>query len=252
MRPASTGAGAGSASSARSLLAGRDHDDAVALEPCRRPRSDPGAIEVLLRQTQPAAAADHDRAFAGLPAHRLFAHAPVANVDEPVCDRGRGRVMADDHDGAALGGGELGDRVVDQARARLVELAGRLVGEEEPRTMGNRRTERDPLLLAARELSRIGRGSRSETDPFEEPARAGFALLPLDALRTELQAHELLRGQLGRQRSCVVLVEVADRARPVARAATGAERAQVVPEHAHGSGRGQVEPGEDSQERRLA
>ena len=118
--------------------------------------------------------------------------------------------------------------------------------------MGNRRTERDPLLLAARELSRVSRCSRAETDPFEQLACTGFALALLDALRAELQAHELLCGQLGRQRSCVVLVEVADRARPVAGAATGAERAQVVPERAHRSGRGQVEPGEDPQERRLA
>jgi len=59
--------------------------------------------------------------------------------------------VADDHDRAALRRRELADRLVDAARVPLVQLTGRLVGEEEPRPVGERCAESDALLLAARE-----------------------------------------------------------------------------------------------------
>ena len=91
---------------------------------------------------------------------------------DAVGDRGRARVVADDERRHAFLAGELGEERVDGCGAELVELAGRLVGDQEPRPVRERRAERDALLLAARELARDahprGRAGR--------PARGARAL----------------------------------------------------------------------------
>src|SRR3954471_13232293 len=230
----------------QSVAARGTDDDTTVLKRGRGTRTDPGALEKLLWEPQPAAAADHNRP---LPRHRLLAHAPVADVNEAVGDPRRGGVVADDHDRAVLRSGQLGDRVVDEARARLVELAGRLVREQQPRPVRKRRAERDPLLLAARELPRPRAELVAEADA---PQQVLGARRPLAALGAKAQADELARVELGRERALVVLVEVADDLRAVARAAAAAERAQVGVEDADRPGRRQVEPREDAQERGLA
>src|SRR5215218_6514631 len=230
-------------------LARRADDDAVALQRGGGAVADPGALEELLRQQQPAAASDHDRAFAR---DRLFADATVADVDIPVGDLGRRRVVADDHDGALLGGGQLADRPVDEARALGVELAGRLVGEQEPRAVRERSAQRDSLLLAARELPGPRARLRLESHAREQVVGAALPPRALDAVGAQPQCDELARRQLRREGALVVLVEVAEQPRAVPRAGGAAERAEVRAEDAHAPGRGQVEPGEDAQEARLA
>jgi hypothetical protein len=114
-----------------------------------RPAADAGPLEELLRQrSQPPG---RRRWCLARTAHRFLAYASVADVDEAVGDRRRSGVVADDHDRTALPRRELADRLVDEARVPLVQLSGRLVGEEEPRPVGKRCAESDALLLAARE-----------------------------------------------------------------------------------------------------
>ena len=72
--------------------AGRRDDDRVALEPCGGTAADPGPAEQLLREPEPAALADDDRLVAAR-LRGLLAHAPVADVDDPVGDRARARVV---------------------------------------------------------------------------------------------------------------------------------------------------------------
>ncbi len=55
---------------------------------------------------------------------------------------------------------------------RRVEVAGRLVGEEELRREDQRAGQGDALLLAARELAGAVRGARREADLGEQRARA--------------------------------------------------------------------------------
>ena len=109
---------------------------------------------------------------------------------------------------------QLGDQVEHLARGGGVELARRLVRDQELRAAGEGRAERDPLLLAAGELARMsvaacrpGRRARAA-----RPARAS-RLRPGLAGEAELHADELTRGQLAGERPPVVLVGVADRAR---------------------------------------
>ena len=63
---------------------------------------------------------------------------------------------------------ELAEHVVDLVGGGGVELAGRLVGEEDPRPVGERRAERDALLLAAGQLGRPTVALLAETDALEQ------------------------------------------------------------------------------------
>ena len=59
---------------------------------------------------------------------------------------------------------ELEEEVEDRVRRRLVEVAGRLVGEDEPGPMGERPADGDALLLAAGELLGIAPAEAVEAE----------------------------------------------------------------------------------------
>ena len=160
--------------------------------------------------------------------------------------------MADDERRRAHLAGEAADERVDLRRVRGVELAGRLVGDEEPRPVRERRTDRDALLLAAGEL----RGQRiapvEEADALEQVVGDALPLHALDTEQRKPERDELPRGQLRREGAGIVLIGVAERARPVLDEPPAAQGAQVVAEDADRARRWPVEPGEDPQERALA
>ena len=105
--------------------------------------------------------------------------------------------MADDHRRAALGPRELAEHVVERRGARVVELAGRLVGEEQPRPVRERGTDDHALLLAAGELVRPRVALRLEADALEQLVGPAAALAARRALQPESEPDELARGQLG-------------------------------------------------------
>ena len=130
-----SGIGGGSASLCcfRHEVAAGSTTSASSREARGRVAVDPGRAEELLRQPQPAAAADDDRAVVRAAGDVLVADAPVADVDDAVGPLRRGRVVADDERRPALLARQLGDQVEHLARGRRVELAGRLVGDQELR-----------------------------------------------------------------------------------------------------------------------
>ncbi len=213
---------------------------------------DSGRAEHVLGEPEPAAAPDHDRAVAGRAGDALVGDAAVADVDDAIGPLGRGGVVADDEGGAARLAHELGDQREHVARGRRVELARRLVGDQERGPARERRAQRDPLLLAAGELARMRVAAVAEPDALEQLVRARIAPLLGDAGQPELDPDELARGQLARERPPVVLVGVADRARAEAGCTPTAERADVDAGDADGAGRGTVEAGDDPEQRRLA
>ena len=81
--------------------------------------------------------------------------------------------MGDDDGGCALALHELAQEREERRPGYGVELAGRLVGQEQdrPRRDGCRR--RDALLLAARELAGQGIAAIAEADSLEKLRRAG-------------------------------------------------------------------------------
>ena len=141
-------------------------DEAIGLEADRGPVRDPGRAEDVLRQAEPAATTDDDGV--GASDHTLVAYAPVADMNDAVGVLDRRRVVADDERRCPVLAHELRDELEHAARRLSVELAGRLVGHEEPRTVRERGTERDPLLLAAGELARPRVAPIDEADALQQ------------------------------------------------------------------------------------
>ena len=71
---------------------------------------------------------------------------------------------------------ELGQEREHLAGGLRVEVARRLVGDEELRAIGQRRAERDALLLSARELGRPGVGAVEQADALEQLPSSNAAL----------------------------------------------------------------------------
>ena len=117
--------------------------------------------------------------------------------------------------------------------------------------MGERRAERDPLLLAARELARMRLAPLPQADPLQQLVRPPVAAAGRNAGEPELHADELPRGQLARKGAPIMLVGISEHLRPIACGPARRERGDVLIRHAHGARRGAVEAGDDAHERRL-
>ena len=102
----------------------------------------------------------------------------VEELDDAVGDVEHHRVVGRDDRGHALGPDDGPDEQHDPLAGLRVELAGRLVREQEPRPVGQRPRDRDPLLLAARQLVRpVARplGEPDELQQLGDPARRARA-----------------------------------------------------------------------------
>ena len=118
---------------------------------------------------------------------------PVGEEHDAVGGRGRRRVVRDHDDRLA----ELVDGAPEQvehvAPGGGVEVAGRLVGEDDGRARDQRARDGDPLLLAAGELRRPVRAAVAEPDGLDQRLEpGGVDVLARDAQRQE---HVLLGGE---------------------------------------------------------
>ncbi|WP_435810422.1 hypothetical protein [Streptosporangium canum] len=96
---------------------------------------------------------------------------PVAHRDQPVRGGRDPFVVRDDHEGLPRGTQVLEDPQHIE-RGRGVEVAGRLVGQDDQRVVGQRAGDGDPLTLPARQLRGQMPGAVGEPDPFQQQARA--------------------------------------------------------------------------------
>ncbi len=233
------------------FFARRGDDELAFAEVGGRVTADPGRAEQLLGKAKPAAAADDDRAV-GASHDALVADPSVPDVDDAVGSNRRGGIVTDDEGGPALLARELGDQVEHVACGCRVELACRLVGDQQVRASCQRRTDRDPLLLASGKLTRVRVAPGAQADPREQLVGARLAPRARLAGEPELDADELPRGQLTGERTPVMLVGVADRARAEARRLPTPEHCDIRSRHGHGAGGRAVESRHDPQKRRLA
>ena len=88
----------------------------------------------------------------------------VAHLDDAVDRVGDTRRVRDDDDGAAELVAQPPERVEHDLLVALVELRGRLVGEDERRLARGGSRDRDPLLLAARERAGALRSRAAEAE----------------------------------------------------------------------------------------
>src|SRR6202022_2238911 len=96
----------------------------------------------------------------------------VFERDNAVETAGEIEIVGGDQRGEAGVTGELEECVQYALAGRVIEVAGRLVAEQDPGVVGERPGDRDALLLAAGEPRRPMPGTRHQTDAFEE--RCGF------------------------------------------------------------------------------
>ena len=75
-------------------------------------------------------------------------------------------------------------QVEHEGAGRRVEVAGRFVGEHEPRIVRERAGDRDALLLAAAQAARAGAEPIAETDRVEQLARPGRPAAGAERART--------------------------------------------------------------------
>jgi hypothetical protein len=159
------------------------------------------------------------------------------------------RVVRDHADGRA-GAVQLAEQVHDRFAAARVEVAGRLVGQQDERLAGDGARHRDALLLTARELAGEVLGPVRHADALERGFDALLALGGLHAAIGERQLDVLEDGEVANQ--VEALEDEPDlavaHARPLGRRELG-DRPVVQQVLSFGGG---VEQAENRQQRRLA
>src|ERR1700687_5936501 len=90
----------------------------------------------------------------------------ILERDDAVEAMGEFEIVGRDQRGEALSADDLDEDRHDAGCGGVVEIAGRLVGEEDLRIVGERPDERDALLLAAREPRRSVAEALGEPDPL--------------------------------------------------------------------------------------
>ena len=108
----------------------------------------------------------------------MVADQPVAHPHDAVAGLADLRVVGDQEEGLAVLSVELAEEREDLGRPLGVQVAGRLVGEDERRAVDERTGDRHPLLLAARQLGRPVVGAVGEADEGECLERGRLAGAP--------------------------------------------------------------------------
>ncbi|ELZ29211.1 putative hydrolase [Halosimplex carlsbadense 2-9-1] len=157
--------------------------------------------------------------------------------------------MGDQQDGVA-GLVQLGEEIHD-LRARLgVDVAGRLVGQQQCGVGRQRAGDGDALALAARQLRGAVVEAVAEADPREQVRGALAALAAVDALEDQRQRDVLDGGQP--RHEVERLEDEADRPAAGPRALGVGQRRDVLAVDPDDSPGGRVEPADEVQERALA
>ena len=100
----------------------------------------------------------------GIRRAEAFGELALGHGQDPVGAGGKAGIVGDHHDGGVLLAREIEHQVDDDGAGLLVEVAGGLVGEEQPRGGDHGAGEADALLLAAGQRRRAGDG-RGRRDP---------------------------------------------------------------------------------------
>ena len=186
---------------------------------------------------------------------RTIASSPLATRPSKRCTTRSARsatlgLVGDEHDRAA-GAVEVVEQVEDVGGRRRVEVAGRLVGQQQRRFGDQRAGDRHPLLLAARQLARPVLGAVGQTRPTSSAAER--SVTPLGRLDARVHERQLDVAQRGHVRQQVELLEheadvaVADLGQPVL-----VEVGDVLTGEEQLSRRRDVEAADDVHQRRLA
>ena len=212
----------------------------------------PACGEHLRRELEPATRRDDERVAA---VAVILDDPAVADPHRSVGDRRARRVVGDDDHGGPVAPARAPTIRPRTASARGgVELAGRLIGEQQLRPVRERGAQRDALALAAGELGGEGVDAVVEAGGARA-ARAARARAAsgTDAAERERQSDGVRDPKVRRQHRARVLRR-GSRSRVWRRRARARVREppDVLAEHADHAGRRRLEPGDHAQQRALA
>ena len=173
---------------------------------------------------------------------------PVGEKERPVGDGGRLRVVGHHDERLAEGVDRLAQEVEDLLARRRVEVAGRLVGEDDHRLQDERAGDGHALLLASGELRRPVLAPVGRFDLLDD--RVVPVLVHLGAAELEREEDVLLRREHREQ--VEELEDEADVAPAELRQLRIAELGDVRPVDGDLALGGLVQAGEDVHERGLA
>ena len=206
----------------------------------------PSRLAQRAGEAQPAAVVDHQRSA-------LLRHATVADVHDAVGDP-RGTGVVRDHEQRRAGARrERDEQVVDDVGRRAVELAGRLVGQDHRRLVGDGGADRDALQLAARERQRHPSRDVLQADLVQQGGGRGRA--PASGVTPRSRRPRPTadaQSMLGRHTGQGALHDEAERRPPVVRQLRAAQLPQLVAGHRRTAGAGPLVAGQHAQQGRLA
>src|SRR6185369_14560434 len=154
--------------------------------------------------------------------------ASVAQLDGALRVARRDRAVRDEDDRQVPGRVQAAQQIEDRLPRLRVEVAGRLVGEDEARLGDERARDRHPLLLPARQLRRTAPGdARREPDVRERLARPPARFPPPDAEELERPGDVLFRRE--RREEVEALEHESDLAETEVAPGVVAEEGEIAP-----------------------
>ena len=124
--------------------------------------------------------------------HSSRQHA-LLEVQRPLGALGGVRIVRDHDDRLAVLAVERLQQVEDLVAGLAIEVAGRLVAEQQRRVGDDRARDADALLLAAGELPRVVLGAVGEADDLQRDARRASAARPSTASSAAAAARRCAR-----------------------------------------------------------
>jgi hypothetical protein len=149
-------------------------------------------------------------------------------TQHPVATGGEVHVVRDQHQGRAGFAVQLEQQAAYRFGRVVVQVAGRLVGQQQPGPVHQRAGNRHALLLAAGELARVVVQPGPEPDPPQQHLGTGVGIGLVRQLQRQRDVVE--RAQAGQQ--VKGLEHDADGGAPQVGPAVGVERGQVGAGHA--------------------
>ena len=163
-----------------------------------------------------------------LHADRLHQHA-LLEVQRPPGALGGVRIVRDHDDGLAVLAVERLQQVEDLVAGLAIEIAGRLVAEQQRRIGDDRARDADALLLAARELPRVVLRAVGQADDLQRDRRRACGARPSTASSAAAAARRCARRsapaagcRAGRRSRCAASASATARRRDSALIATPA------------------------------
>src|SRR5437899_1827010 len=205
------------------------------------------ALRILASPPGPAGVVARDMASVG---DRGCLHQAVAHAEGALPRQRRIRLVGHEDDRSTVGHGSLPQDAEDLAPGGRVQVAGRLVGEDQGRADDQGPGDRHPLLLAPGQLPGTVPGPVGEPDLRQRPPR----LLPdlRGGIPGEQQREADVVGRREGGQQVEELEDEPDAPPPPQGEVVVRHPGQRVALEKHLAGGGTVEPGHDMEQRRLA